>query len=286
MPRNEPTFHINIDHTRAPINFGKLSLVQIGRRYCSPGETIAPHTHESWFEVTVVLGGEADVRTNDSEIKLCAGDIHLAFPYEIHAIRAGENSGFEYDFFAFIPHDTSLSESLEEVMQVILASGSRISKDESIPFLIRNAINEYSVKSDAEVLKNTFELIITYLVRAFKKNVAERIPSSKSEVMCYKIMNYIDTHVYSIKNTSEIAEVFSYNYNYLSDLFKKTTGKTIFDYYSSRKLELGRIMVLEKGKKICEIAELLNYSSAFAFTKAFKAKYGISPKRMQAASSG
>ena len=75
--------------------------------------------------------------------------------------------------------------------------------------------------------------------------------------------------------------MFNYNYSYLSALFSRVTGKTLRGYYLDRRLEIAKTMVLEKNKKIWEIAEMLNYSSAFAFSKAFISKYGISPKKMQ-----
>ena len=94
-------------------------------------------------------------------------------------------------------------------------------------------------------------------------------------------MNYIDTHIYSLTSLDELATKFNYNYSYLSSLFSRATGKTLREYYLERRLEVARTMVLEKNKKIWEIAEMLNYSSAFAFSKAFTAKYGVSPKQMR-----
>jgi AraC-like DNA-binding protein len=46
-------------------------------------------------------------------------------------------------------------------------------------------------------------------------------------------------------------------------------------------LETARVLILERKKKFGEIADLLNYSSLFSFSKAFKAKYGISPRELQ-----
>ena len=66
-------------------------------------------------------------------------------------------------------------------------------------------------------------------------------------------------------------------YDYLSSLFKKTTGRTLLDYYQSSRLRVARSLVKENNLKINEIAELLNYSSVYAFSKAYKNKYGICP---------
>ena len=79
----------------------------------------------------------------------------------------------------------------------------------------------------------------------------------------------------------ELSEKFGYNYSYLSHVFTSTTGKTPGEYFREKKLEAAKILILENRKKISEIAEMLNYSSAFAFSKAFKNHFGVSPKVLQ-----
>ena len=102
----------------------------------------------------------------------------------------------------------------------------------------------------------------------------------KQEELCYRMMHYIDTHIYTIKNLKTISPKFNYNYGYLSGLFKRTTGKTLSEYHQLRKMETGKALVLEKKKSIGEIAEMLGYN-LYSFSKAFKRTYGISPKNLQ-----
>ena len=61
-------------------------------------------------------------------------------------------------------------------------------------------------------------------------------------------------------------------------MFKKTTGSTLRDYFLNRKLETADVLVKEGKLKIHEIADKLHYSSADAFTKAYKKKFGVSPR--------
>lgn len=276
-------YHLDNNFIKSPIDFGEIALVQVGRRFCKGDSTIGAHTHLDWFELTVAVGGDAEVRTNDTLSHISTGEIHLSLPCEIHDIRPLRSSGFEYDFFAFECKDPALHNRLEEVIHRTAESGKRVFRDERIEFLIRCATEEFSDGSpkDHDVLRNVFGLIISFLIRDIENLGEVRATASKAKVICYKIMNYIDTHVYSMDGTGKIAEAFGYSYNYLSTLFKKTTGKTISDYYTERRLELAKILVIEGEKKIWEISELLHYSSPFAFTKAFTARFGISPKKMQ-----
>ena len=121
---------------------------------------------------------------------------------------------------------------------------------------------------------------IGVIIRHIKKEVSNKASTaSQSEAICYKIMNYIDTHIYTLKTLDEIAIELNYNYSYISSLFKKTTGNTIFSYYNNKRLEISRQLIAESNQKITEIAEALNYSSLYSFSHAFKEKYGTSQKK-------
>ena len=91
------------------------------------------------------------------------------------------------------------------------------------------------------------------------------------------MMNYVDTHIYSIVSLGELAEVFSYNYSYLSDLFHKVTKDSLKNYYQKRRLEVAKRLIQENHLSISQIAELLHYSSIYTFSRAFKEKYGKAP---------
>ena len=90
-------------------------------------------------------------------------------------------------------------------------------------------------------------------------------------------MNYINTHIYSLKNLSELSFVFDYNYSYISSFFKENTGETLASYYKRRKIEIAKQLIREGNLSESRIAELLGYSTLYAFIKAFKNYTGMSP---------
>ena len=269
-----------------PMDLGEISLIQIGRRFCGAGERIYPHTHGDWFELTIAIGGGACVGAGAEHTHVSQGDIYISFPCDIHEIIA-DADGFEYDYFSFVCNGGELRDKLVEISQELRHSDSRVFRDERVQFLVRCAINEissYSYGSDL-LIPGLLRDAAIYTVRSLSQTVADTNRTPRSDLTCYKVMNYIDTHIYSLTSLDELSEKFNYNYSYLSALFSRVTGKTLREYYIERRLEVARTMVLERNKKIWEIAELLNYSSAFAFSKAFTSRYGISPKKMQLESS-
>ena len=264
------------------MDLGGISLIQIGRRFCGADERIYPHTHGDWFELTIVIGGEAYVGAGAEYTHVSRGDIYISLPCDIHDIKA-DGEGFEYAYFSFVCNDANLYEKLTEISEALRSSDSRVFRDERVQFLVKCAINELSAPSYGSdtLVPGLLNEAAIYAMRSLSETAADTQHTTRADLTCYRVMNYIDTHIYSMTSLEELSERFSYNYSYLSALFSRVTGKTLREYYLDRRLEVARTMVLENNKKIWEIADILNYSSAFAFSKAFAAKYGISPKKMQ-----
>ena len=283
MSENKTRYHVNKHYISNPLPFGDIRLLQLGRRYCEPTEVISAHPHLNWFELTVVTGGSGTVITNNKKTPVSSGDIYLSFPCDIHEIRADRGEKLEYDFFAFYTTNESLSNSLKTITLEHWEETKRVIQDQKISTLIEHAIAEFipTPQPDSKaVLTDIFHLILVYLIRNFN-NVQSNITNvSSSEILCFQVMNYIDTHVYSLEKLEDLAPKFNYNYGYLSGLFRRTTGKTIFEYYHHRKMETAKALLLERKKSVSEIAEMLGYN-LYSFSKAFKKIYKISPKNMQ-----
>lgn len=283
MSAAKTRYHLDNLYVDNPLKFGNVYLIQIGRRYCEAEEVIPPHLHLNWFELTLISSGKGVVVTNGKEYPVKTGDIYLSFPCDIHEIRADKGDKLEYDFFSFYCEDKALKRDLKNITQTFMESEERIFQDEKIAELIKNAINEFPIKDDLysnALLTDIFHLVLIYLIRNFSSAKKQASNVSNAEVLCFQLMNYIDTHIYSLEKLEDLAPRFNYNYSYLSKLFKTTTGKTLLEYYHSRKMQIAKTLILERKKKINEIAEMLGYN-LYSFSKSFKATYGISPKNMQ-----
>lgn len=272
-------YHFNNIYFEDPLPFGDIRVIQIGRRYCDPAAVIAAHPHLNWFELTVATAGRCEVVTNGQAHPLGAGEIYLSFPCDIHEIRASETEKFEYDFFSFYADDGERQAPLEQIVRNYRSPEKRTFRDDKISSLIGYALSEFSAdKADSkEVLSSLFDLIVSYLIRDFSRIPQETADISDAKILCLQLMNYIDTHIYSLSTLESVAEPFGYNYNYLSSLFSRTTGNNLSQYYRMRRGETAKTL-LDGNKKIGEIAEMLRYSSPFSFSKAFKKQFGISPK--------
>lgn len=284
----EKYYHLNY-YFNKPKEFSHIKLVQIGRLYCDKTTQVPEHIHLNWFELTIVTDGEGVLTTNDVDIPIKRGDIYLSFPADRHSISTCAHAPLRYDFFSFYTDSDEYNRWLEKIMQAFGNPQSRIFSDENIQNLVQNSISEFSEESrllSDTLLTHSFEMILIYLLRNFPTSPRRETLAKvdNADIFCYNIMNYIDTHIFTMKNLEELSEVTNYNYSYLSSLFRKTTGRTLVEYYQSSRFRIARSLVMENKVKISDIAALLNYSSVYAFSKAYKKEYGVCPRESKKSS--
>jgi AraC-like DNA-binding protein len=279
-PSGNTRYHFDKNFAFNPLDFGDFNLIQAGRRYLDEHAAVGDHTHLDWFELTVATKGSAKVYTDGEFCSISKGDIYLSFPGDIHDIRT-ENEKLDYDYFSFYCKGGALQKAYDGVWQYKRQYNSRVFKDEKIQYLLTALIAEFALSDEfsSEVISNVCRQIIIYAARDTLKSVQVSTDVSDAKVLCQQLMNYLDTHIYTVKNLEELGDVFSYNYSYLSDLFKKTTATTLCEYFRNRKLETARLLILKKSKSITEISDLLGYSSPFTFSRAYKKRYGYPPAK-------
>jgi len=262
-----------------PLTFGEVDLYQIGRLYCSGGDRIGLHPNRNVIELTVVNGGSGWAEINGVSTELRRGDIHLTFPGDLHDIRSDSQNPLEYDFFSFWTGSATLLPLLEQTVQLCKSAGISLIRDERIGDLLGLAIGEMNTPDEwsESMLTGILCQIVFSVIRGVARGGGARpLSVDASGELCFRMMYYMDTHIYSLKNLSELATAMNYNYSYLSDLFHSVTGNTLQNYLRDRKMERASLLIRE-GVPLREVAELLQYSSIYTFSRAFRDRYGISP---------
>jgi len=274
-------YHLDKSFGASPLRFGFFRLVQIGRMYCTGQTVVGKHAHKNWFELTIATKGRGAVQTNDVAIPVEAGDIYLSFPCDFHAIISDAKDPLHFDFFSFFVEDPTFGAELEQIMQTHMPPDARVLRDDTIASLVGIAIAEVGEKRaySEELLGALFTQLLIRLIRGFLYDGENHARSgvTEADALCYRLMNYIDTHIYTMTGLEELSAATNYNYSYLSSLFRKTTAGTLADYYRRRRLETARLLIAEDERSMTEIAGLLHYSSIYTFSRAFKDQYGMSP---------
>ena len=272
--------HINNFYLDNPLKCGNVFIIQIGRLLFDKETRVESHLHSNYFELTVVNGGKGTIYANGIGSEVSKGDIYLSIPYETHKIVSDKNDLLEYDFFSFYTEDETLKAGLDLIVVNGLPN-NRIFTNEMIAKQLSCCVNELTCRDEYSemYLAGFVNQIVIETIRSFSNN-NQRVVTDKysnNELLCFRIMAYIDSHLLSMKSLTELSSMTNYNYSYISFVFKKTIGKTIQTYYSDKRLEMACVLLMSNKTKISEIASTLHYSNVYSFSKAFKQKYGVSP---------
>ncbi len=274
-------YKINNQFFETPLDFNGVKLIQAGRYFCEPNTVIRPHLHSDFYELTIVTDGKGVVSANGYDTEVKKNDVFVSFPFDRHGIISSATEPLQYDHLAFIVEHPEYKKALQEVATEYYDARMRVVQDNRINYLTYCVLGEFDHERPytQDMVRHTLLNIIVYLVRRFKKKNVKKFDehASQAEMFCNRIMNYIDTNIYSLENLQDLTQITNYNYNYISTVFKKTTNTNLRDYFVTRKLEVADMLLKEGKLRVHEIAEKLHYSSGNALTKAYKQKYGVAP---------
>jgi AraC-like DNA-binding protein len=186
-----------------------------------------------------------------------------------------------YDYCSFSTDDAQLKGSLLKIVELHGSPRERVWRNEAIPRLVSELYEQIDSEGEYKerLLSSLLEELTIRIIRDFATYGEEKSLHRENEAqrLCYRVMSYIDAHIYELHSLCELADIMRYNYNYLSNLFRAVTSQTLAEYYRSRKLETARLLLEEGAHSITETAALLGYSSVYTFSRAFKSYYGNPP---------
>ncbi|MGG3284262.1 response regulator transcription factor [Paenibacillus solani] len=116
----------------------------------------------------------------------------------------------------------------------------------------------------------------------YAQETSQEVLSSQSNRIVENTRQYIEDH-YRQKGLTihEVAKNNHVSPNYLSYLFKKYTGSSLWEYVVKLRMEESRSLILSTDLRRYEIAERVGYESPEHFSKIFKKYYGVSPSELK-----
>lgn len=266
-----------------------ISLYQIGDIYCDNSYILEDH-EQVCYEISYVVSGKGCFYTNGKTYDLNEGDVHICLPNQIHGGEADRIEPFRYFYLGFYFDYCKVTKqnALYHIQKVFDQITYPVTEDrlgiESLFSGVFNEILEPNNYSDL-MIKSYLNQIIIYTYRNFhddwEKTYLAKCNVDSSKKIAYKIINYIDNNLYEINELSELSEVLSYSYPYLSRVFAQETGFTIKHYYDQKRFKAALNMLRQGNLTISQIAEKLKYQSIHSFSNAFRNAIGVSPMQYQ-----
>ncbi|HMH23017.1 MAG TPA: AraC family transcriptional regulator [Puia sp.] len=118
----------------------------------------------------------------------------------------------------------------------------------------------------------------TELLSGTKKISGRKLESEKERL--YFVKDHLIQNYANPNSLSALAKVSGLNEFKLKKGFRELFKTSVMDFLISYRLEMARDLLLNTGKNISEVAYETGYASPAYFGKAFKKKYGVSPKKL------
>jgi len=159
------------------------------------------------------------------------------------------------------------------------------SEKDIIERTVENIRVEYSANLDSysgDLIISNLEVLLNYAKRFYGRQFITRTTVNKEIVEKFEMLLNEQCTLEVIERFGQpsvkgLAQAMSYSPNYLSDMLKKETGKTVQEYIKLRVMELAENLLLTTKEPIYRIAEMLGFDQPSSFTKFIKAQYGVTP---------
>ena len=256
-------------------------------RIDNPGN-VTLHNHDG-YELLLFLKGDASVFVESEEKKLEPGDIIMIRPYLFHGIRVADISCYERVVLNIRPEILqNLSDGESDLSLCFHASESRLNLLHLTETLLSDML---ALLDNLEAALNNIQIGHTVLSRALLAEFLVllcRQTTLSADVSYHSVMfpvvseifAFIETHITENITVASLAQALHHNGDYLSRIFKKTTGSSLKHYINAKKISLAQ-QYLHKGYSPYDVCFLTGYNNYSSFSRRFKEQIGESPKQYQ-----
>lgn len=265
-------------------NVRTLSLDYCGWEKCDPGFRFGPYVRQCYV-IHFVLSGKGTYSTPDGVFSLQKGQAFVIRPGEETWYQADEQDPWVYCWLGF--HGLQAEKAVDKIgfnhryvidlscQETVRAGIEEIVRWPQITFLneMRRASVFYRILA-VLVEEHEKSLVVTH-----KKNTEKDYPS---DVYVRATLDFIHNHYNERIKIDEIADYIGITRGHLTNSFKKRTGMSPQQFLINFRLEnAAHMLVVQKERTIAEVAEDCGYDDGMSFSKAFKQKYGMSPKEFR-----
>lgn len=227
----------------------------------------------------------------EREVPFAAGDVFLFRSSEKHGISQLHGDGDALCLgFHFFP-DTFWSSFEQELVPEFIAAFSpdrrafpnRIGRESPEAAAILGALKQIETEFEGQkphyqvALRANISLLMLHLLRACPLGEEGKRESSPHLSQITAVMQYIDANYSRKLSLAELGEVAHMSPSYLSHIFSKTTGFSLWDYIIARRIERAKCLLLSTDRKILDIAFECGFQNSVHFNKCFRSQTGLTP---------
>jgi AraC family transcriptional regulator, transcriptional activator of the genes for pyochelin and ferripyochelin receptors len=125
----------------------------------------------------------------------------------------------------------------------------------------------------------SLELISLHLSQVYELSISKPIIDNNLVDLVAQVKQYLIDNLCSPPSIIQLSEIFKITHTKLNQAFKDIIGKTVFEYLRDYRLDYSKHLLEDSSHNITEISYIAGWSSPAHFSREFKNKYGINPKK-------
>ncbi len=252
---------------------------------------------QDFFFINFVCQNGYDVLSSkyNNHLHLSEGDCYIGQPYSGYALRIESEQEvimvvlhikkelFFREYLSTLASDTALfhfflapqtNKFSDEYLRL------HFPPDAEVWYLIGLMVREYAAKSERTqtMLHALMRTLTLYISRKYAETYLQ---GSKNASLAARMRLYIETYSDDV-TLGSLAEHFGYHPNYISAYLHKKTGKTFSELLLEKRMEKARLLLENTDLTIEVTADMLGYSNASNFYKAFHSYFHTSPRNYPA----
>ena len=260
-------------------NYIDLRLYQYGWEQCEPLHSFGPFIRNHYLFHYIISGrGYLDSTTEDGvthRYDLEAGQGFLICPGQINTYSADADDPWKYVWLEF--DGLRVAEHLNGAglgfSQPIYRSG-----DPALAESVQNRMMYIAEHSDASTLHLIGHLFL-FLDALIQSSATRGTEGARlRDYYIQEAVTYIEQNYRRNLTVEEIAGVCKLNRNYFSKIFKESMGCTPQEFLIRMRLAKATELMRTSDTPIKDISVVCGYPNQLHFSRAFKKRFGISPR--------
>ncbi len=138
---------------------------------------------------------------------------------------------------------------------------------------IDNLISSLYLQQNIEDMIDTVEVLSSEIIKEFEQEK----PQIRKELII--VQDYIHSHYNEELSIEYLASIVYLSPDYLSKLFKKNVGISLYQYIRQFRMKKASELLLTTTKKVIDIGNETGYPNYSYFCQSFREYYGISPDK-------
>ncbi|WP_411349600.1 AraC family transcriptional regulator [Paenibacillus sp. WLX2291] len=254
------------------------------REMVHPAPWFEHKTHHD-YDLWMIRKGSLQLQIGDQQYAVSAGDVLFFYP-DLPYMASAQNEDCE---FIFIHFDFGMGEQ-QRILDDLPLSGiipQPLLKREWELFCDGFDRRESGAAGSRLYLKACLTALIARIIELYgTAEYAQHVTPFMNGALVKRqwtalepVLRYIQEHLHRPLKIRELAQQTGLSEKYFIAVFKKTLGITPGQYIFQIKMNRAREYLYTRHYNVQQIAGLLGYCDAFAFSKAFKQYYGVAPSQ-------